>query len=116
MKPAYRFVFTVTAAVAAVGSAFVHQERAWGGTGGVGVEAAGPGSRATFESGIAAGFESGIAAGAQVTGVTVLNGEVWIDGEKVPPEATRFTGRSGKTYRIERTGERNGAGVRVRAE
>ena len=42
-------------------------------------------------------------------GISIVNNDVWIDGEKVPPNATRFTGRSGKTYTI----DRSGGGVRV---
>lgn len=47
---------------------------------------------------------TGIGAGAQIQGITIINGEVYIDGEKVPAEAKRFTARSGKTYVIDRSG------------
>ena len=66
---------------------------------GISVTTAGEGNRASVET--------GIAAGAEITGVTVINGEVWIDGERVPREASRFTGRSGKSYLIERDREGN---------
>ena len=74
---------------------------AWGQSGdrGISVTTEGEGNRASVET--------GIAAGAEITGVTVINGEVWIDGQKVPREANRFTGRSGKSYRIERDREGN---------
>ncbi len=49
-------------------------------------------------------FQSGIANDSQVVGITIINNEIWIDGEKVPRGATKFTGRSGKNYRIERVG------------
>ena len=57
-------------------------------------------------------FQTGIASDAEITGITVINGEVWIDGQKVPPGVTRFTSRSGKSYRI----QRDGANVQVRDE
>jgi len=42
-----------------------------------------------------------VAADVDMTGVAVINGEVYIDGDKVPPGKTTFKGRkSGKTYRI----------------
>jgi len=36
--------------------------------------------------------------------VRVVNGAVWIDGEKVPEDATRWTGRNGTVFRIRREG------------
>jgi hypothetical protein len=37
----------------------------------------------------------------QMEGVAVINGEVFVDGQKVPKGTTRFTGKkSGKTYLI----------------
>lgn len=37
----------------------------------------------------------------ELTGVTVINGEVYIDGDKVPAGTKSFKGRkSGKTYQI----------------
>jgi len=92
--------------VAAAGLSLAAPALAWSEAGGhdVATEAIGPDSKASFES--------GVAAGALIVGVTVINGEVWIDGERVPRDATRFTGRSGKRYRI----ERDGSAVRVRDE
>lgn len=43
-----------------------------------------------------------IASDVQIEGVTVINGEVFIDGEQVPKGRTSFTAkRSGKSYRIQ---------------
>jgi hypothetical protein len=50
--------------------------------------------------------------GNDVQDVSVINGEVWIDGEKVPPDAKRFTSKSGNKYAIDRTKN----GVKVRSE
>jgi len=42
-----------------------------------------------------------VAADVDMTGVAVINGEVYIDGDKVPRGRTTYKGRkSGKTYRI----------------
>lgn len=41
------------------------------------------------------------------SGVSVLNGQVRIDGVKVPPTATRWTGKDGTKYRIKRSGKGN---------
>ena len=57
-------------------------------------------------------FQTGISGDAEITGITVINGEVWIDGQKVPRGTTKFTGKSGKKYRIEWTD----GGVQVRDE
>jgi len=59
-----------------------------------------------------ASVNTGISPGADVQGVTVINGEVWIDGEKVPPDAKRFTGKSGTKYVI----DRGKTGVSVHSE
>jgi len=43
-----------------------------------------------------------VAADVDMTGVAVINGEVYIDGDKVPTGRTSYKGRkSGKTYRIQ---------------
>ncbi|MFN3076350.1 MAG: hypothetical protein ABT940_05635 [Alphaproteobacteria bacterium] len=62
--------------------------------------------------GNSASFNTGIAPGASIQGVSVINGEVSIDGEKVPPGTKRFTSRSGKKYVI----DRGNGGVVVRDE
>ncbi len=36
--------------------------------------------------------------------VRVINGSVWIDGDKVPEDVTRWTARDGRTFRIHRDG------------
>lgn len=44
----------------------------------------------------------GIGSGASVEGIAVINGDVFVDGEKVPVGVTRFTSKRGQKYRIER--------------
>lgn len=44
--------------------------------------------------------------------VSVINGEVYIDGEKVPRDVTRYTSKSGTVYKI----DRSGGGVSVSTE
>lgn len=41
------------------------------------------------------------------SGISVVNGNVTIDGVKVPPSATRWTGKDGTKYRIKRSGKGN---------
>ena len=41
------------------------------------------------------------------SGISVVNGQVRIDGVKVPPTATRWTGKDGTKYRIKRSGKGN---------
>lgn len=45
----------------------------------------------------------GIGNDADVEGVTVINGKVWIDGREVPAAAKRYKSKSGTVYRIERS-------------
>lgn len=78
---------------------------------GVTVDSQGVTSQAVGQ-GNSASVVTGIGSGADIQGVTVINGEVWIDGEKVPGDARKFTGRSGKTYII----DRSQGGVRVHTE
>lgn len=48
------------------------------------------------------GRPSAIGADVEMTGVTVINGEVYIDGEKVPAGKRSFTSKkTGKNYAIE---------------
>ncbi|MDS4013961.1 MAG: hypothetical protein RKP46_06330 [Candidatus Accumulibacter sp.] len=44
---------------------------------------------------------------AEASGISVVNGNVTIDGVKVPPSATRWTGKDGTKYRIKRSGKGN---------
>ena len=47
----------------------------------------------------------GIEGGGNVQGVSVINGKVWVDGDEVPPNATRFKSRkTGTVYKITRKG------------
>ena len=58
-------------------------------------------------------IEGGAAgAGTAAQGVSIVNGDVFIDGEPVPSDVTEFTGRSGQTYII----ERRGSSVSVRSK
>lgn len=41
------------------------------------------------------------------SGISVVNGNVTIDGVKVPPSATRWTGKDGTKYHIKRSGKGN---------
>jgi hypothetical protein len=41
------------------------------------------------------------------SGIRVVNGNVTIDGVKVPPSATRWTGKDGTRYLIKRSGKGN---------
>lgn len=51
-----------------------------------------------------ASSSSGVIEGdAQIQGVTIINDQVWIDGERVPASATRYRTRSGRDYRILRS-------------
>lgn len=43
----------------------------------------------------------------EASGISVVNGNVMIDGVKVPPTATRWTGKDGTQYRIKRSGKGN---------
>lgn len=55
-------------------------------------------------SGVSSVSVSSSAAGGsgQASDVRVVNGDVWIDGERVPEGITRWTGRSGVVFRIRR--------------
>lgn len=46
-----------------------------------------------------------IAPGANIEGVTIINGKLWIDGKEVPPGVKRYKSpKTGKLYNIERRG------------
>ena len=43
-----------------------------------------------------------VASDVEMEGITVINGEVWIDGKKIPKGKTSYTSRkTGKSYRIQ---------------
>jgi len=47
-----------------------------------------------------------IAPGANIEGVTIINGKLWIDGKEIPPGVTRYKSpKTGQSYRIERNGK-----------
>ena len=75
------------------------------GQGGISVDSRAAGVATTAGSGNTAHTTVGsIEPGANVQGVTVINGKVWIDGEAVPEHATRFKAKSGTVYKIIRKG------------
>lgn len=46
-----------------------------------------------------------IAPGANIEGVTIINGKLWIDGKEIPPGVKSYKSpKTGKLYRIERQG------------
>jgi hypothetical protein len=46
-----------------------------------------------------------IAPGANIEGVTIINGKLWIDGKEIPPGVKRYKSpKTGKQYTIERKG------------
>lgn len=48
----------------------------------------------------------GIAPGANIEGVTIINGRLWIDGKEIPPGVKSYKSpKTGKTYKIERHGK-----------
>lgn len=47
-----------------------------------------------------------IAPGANIEGVTIINGKLWIDGKEIPPGVKRYKSpKTGKLYNIERRGK-----------
>lgn len=70
----------------------------------VAVDVSGYGVRIQQGAGGGVGVESGsIGPDVQMDGVAVINGEVFVDGEKVPKGKKTYTSKkSGKTYRIHR--------------
>ncbi len=44
--------------------------------------------------------------GANIEGVTIINGKLWIDGKEIPPGVKRYKSpKTGAVYRIERDGK-----------
>lgn len=68
---------------------------------------AGPGSQVSVGPGNQAKSSIGeIAPGANIEGVTIINGKLWIDGKEVPPGVKRYKSpKTGTTYKIERSGK-----------
>ena len=67
----------------------------------VAVDVSGHGVRVQSGSGDVSVNSGGVAPGVQMAGVAVINGEVFIDGDKVPKGKALYTSKkSGKTYRI----------------
>lgn len=69
------------------------------GVGGGGRVSVGPGNEAKSSVGE-------IAPGANIEGVTIINGKLWIDGKEIPPGVKRYKSpKTGKRYNIERKGK-----------
>lgn len=81
-------------------------------TAGSGVSASGIRVEAFGGGGNSATVEIGSGGSGDAAGVTVSNGNVVIEGERVPPEVTHFRARSGRGYRI----DRNGGNVSVQSD
>ena len=66
----------------------------------------GPGGQVTLGSGNRAHSSTGeVSPDANIEGVTIINGKLWIDGKEIPPRVKRYQSpKTGKTYRIERNG------------
>lgn len=83
-----------------------------GADGSVGVRGAGEdvrvgaGGQVSAGLGNVVGSSSGeVAPAANIEGVTIINGKLWIDGREVPPGVKRYKSpNTGKVYRIERRG------------
>lgn len=67
----------------------------------------GSGSQVSIGSGNDVSSVAGsIAPGANVEGVTIINGKLWIDGKEIPPSAKLYKSpKTGKVYKIERNGK-----------
>lgn len=67
----------------------------------------GAGSQVSVGSGNEVGSSTGsIAPGANIEGVTIINGKLWIDGKEIPPGVKTYKSpKTGKTYKIERHGK-----------
>ncbi len=67
----------------------------------------GAGNQVSVGAGNEVGSSVGsIAPGANVEGVTIINGKLWIDGKEIPPGVKTYKSpKTGKTYKIERQGK-----------
>lgn len=67
----------------------------------------GAGGQVSVGSGNEVGSSVGsIAPGANIEGVTIINGKLWIDGKEIPPGIKTYKSpKTGKTYKIERHGK-----------
>jgi hypothetical protein len=88
--------------------------------GGVSVQSGGhnvktmPGGDVSVGTGNQARSTTGqIEPGANIEGVTIINGKLWIDGKEIPPGVKRYKSpKTGTVYKI----ERNGKNVSVTSE
>lgn len=66
----------------------------------------GSGSQVSVGPGSSARSSVGeISPGANIEGVTIINGRLWIDGKEIPPGVKSYKSpKTGKLYRIERQG------------
>ncbi|WP_126443835.1 hypothetical protein [Sulfuricystis multivorans] len=67
----------------------------------------GAGSQVSVGSHNEVGSSTGsIAPGANIEGVTIINGKLWIDGKEIPPGVKTYKSpKTGKIYKIERNGK-----------
>lgn len=67
----------------------------------------GSGSQVSVGSGNEVSSSVGsIAPGANIEGVTIINGKLWIDGKEIPPGVKTYKSpKTGKVYKIERNGK-----------
>lgn len=65
------------------------------------------GSQVSVGSGNEVGSSTGsISPGANIEGVTIINGKLWIDGKEIPPGVKTYKSpKTGKVYKIERNGK-----------
>ncbi|MBF0561157.1 MAG: hypothetical protein HQL37_03865 [Alphaproteobacteria bacterium] len=57
----------------------------------------------TGQNATASASVGGIGQGVDIQGVAVINGQVWIDGDKIPEDVRHYKSKSGQNYAIERT-------------
>jgi hypothetical protein len=76
-----------------------------GGNGSVSIK--GTGAQVSIGSDNQVGSSVGsIAPDANIEGVTIINGKLWIDGYEVPPSVKTYKSpKTGKTYKIDRKGK-----------
>ena len=105
-------LFVSQLAVAQIGVSVGGQNVSVGPDGSVSVKT--PGSNVQVNSGSQVSVGGGnkvassvgeIAPGANIEGVTVINGKLWIDGKEIPAGVRQYKSpKTGKTYKIDRNG------------
>jgi hypothetical protein len=106
------FVLTQTA-MAQISISSGGQDVRIGSDGGVNVKGAGAdvrvgaGNQVSVGGGNQVSSSAGeIAPGANIEGVTIINGKLWIDGKEIPPGVKSYKSpKTGMAYKIERNGK-----------